>query len=320
MKRLTPALLTLVMFGVVGLLVLAYVAKTMLAVEEAPKGPRTRNVPMAIVDIPAGVEITENHVGQGPLATDELAAMPDVLLANRVIVGRVSKEAIKAAAPFRANQLYQPGEQPQLQVTPGLVAVSVSVGDSVAMVDGMIAPKQYVDVLFTFQGADDERIEGGLTMRLFEGVKVLAVNRNQATGRVLRTDNKVTLELTKVQATMLTLAKDRGEITLTYNPNGPGTGEVALSNADRVTFYELLGMKPPAPEKEPFLTETYKGKERYPNRFTDKGRIMPYYDEQGTAAPRQDRPRIPATTSPVTAEPSPTPAPTAAFPLNNVRS
>lgn len=262
------------MFGVVGVLVAAYVVKNALARTEGPPPITSRNIPMAIADIAAGTVVTENHLGQGPYPSDKLER--DMLLVNRVIVGRVAKDAIKAAQPIRANQLYQPGEQAPLDLAEGMRAVSVSVGESTSMVDGLIKPGQYVDVLFTYQasGNADDRFQGGLTMKLFDGVKILAINRSITQGRVDRQSNHVTLELTEGQSNVIVLAKDRGQLTLTYNPNGKGSGGLALNNADRVTLYEILGLQRPEPGKEPFMTESYRGSGRGTLLFSDKGRRL----------------------------------------------
>jgi pilus assembly protein CpaB len=274
-KRLTPAFLTMVMFGIVGLLVVGYVAKTMLARDTGPQAPTTRNVPMAISDIAAGTLLTENHIGQGPFPVDKLDR--DMLLVNRVIVGRVTKEAIKAAQPIKANQLYQPGELPALDVAEGMRAVTIEVGNGAAMIDGLAKPGSYVDVLFTYQGAVDDRMQGGLTMRLFEGVKILAINRNQQQSRVDRSANHVTLQLTEPQANVIVLAKDRGTLTLTYNPAGQGNGGLAVTNEERVTLYEILGMRPAEAPSEPFLTEVFKGQGRTLNYFNKKGLRLDNY-------------------------------------------
>ena len=267
------------MFGIVGLLVVGYVAKTMLASQvKPPTPPAMRDVPMAVADIAPGTVITENHLGMGKTQRDRLEA--DVLLVNRVIVGRVTKTPIKAATPIKANQLYQPGELPPLEVAKGMRAVSIEVGDGVAMVDGMIKPGQYVDILFTAQGggagANDASFQGGLTMRLFEGVKILAINRNFTQSAVDRGSNHVTLELTEAQTNIVVLARDRGKLTLTYNPtNAVGSGGLALSNSERVTLYEILGLRKQDPTKEPFQTEIFKGNgSRTVNQYDEKGRFL----------------------------------------------
>src|SRR5688572_20704762 len=108
------------MFGVIGLLVAAYVAKSLLAVEEPAPVVATRNVPMPVADIQPGTLITETHVGQGPMLVSELRS--DMLLNNRVIVGRVAKELLKAATPMRAGQLYEPGARPELEIEAGMRA------------------------------------------------------------------------------------------------------------------------------------------------------------------------------------------------------
>ena len=112
-------------------------------------------------------------------------------------------------------------------------AVTVQVGDGSSMVDGMIKPEDHVDVLFTAagggSGTSDATFQGGLTMRLFEGVKILAINRSFTQGPVDRGNNRVTLELTEPQANVITLARDKGKITMTLNPNGKGSGGLALT-------------------------------------------------------------------------------------------
>lgn len=275
MKRLTPAALTVVMFGIIGLLVLGYFAKTLWAQKEKPAAPTLRDVPMAVTDIKPGTVISADHLGMGRADRTKLAS--DVLLANRVIVGRVAREPIKAATPIKAGQLYQPGEQPPLDIPTHMRAVSIEVGDGVAVVDGLIKPGDNVDVLFTAQGGgtnNDNTYQGGLTMRLFEGVKVLAINRNFAQGKVDKGNNHVTLELTVPQSNIIVLAQQRGKITLTYNPNGKGNGGLALSNEERVTLYELLGLVKSDPRIEPFVTEIFRGSKRTQNKFDGKGRLI----------------------------------------------
>lgn len=303
MRRLTPAFLTVVMFGVIGLLVAAYVAKNLLAVEEQPPQVQTLLIPMAAVDIAKGTTVSEVHIGKGPFPVDRLAS--DTLRVERLIVGRVAKEDIKAANPIRANQLYQPGELPPLEIAVGMRAVSVSVDDSTSMVDGLIKPGNHVDVLFTFGtsgGGDDT--EGGITMRLFEGVKIIAINRNLAQSVLARGENRVTLELTEPQANILVLANERGNITLTYNPNGPGTGGLAVNSSERVTLYQILGLTPPTDPVEPFASEIFRGPNRSVQRFSDKGRLIDNYNppqpnnrprlRSNDADPPADRPTPPA--------------------------
>ena len=275
MKRFTPATLTLVMFGILGLLVVGYVAKNLLAVTEKPVTVAMRDIPMAITDIAPGTILTERHLGMGKIPVKDLSR--EMLLTNRVIVGRVVKNPLKAAEPIKANQLYQHGELPHLEMAAGMRAVTVQVNDGASMVDGIIKPGDHVDVLFTAMSggaATDSAFGGGLTMRLFEGVKILAINRSFTQGSVDRGSNHVTLELTEPQANVVVLAHDKGKLTLTYNPNGKGSGGVALSNSERITFYEILGLTRARPPKDPILTEIFRGSARSTLYFDERGRYL----------------------------------------------
>ncbi len=276
MRYLTPARVTFLMLAVVATLVGAYVAKKLFAADEPVAEVRTRNVPMAIADIEPGTEITEAHLGLGPIREENLA--PDILLNNRVIVGRVAKVRIPRATPIQASQLFAPGERPPLAVSPGHRAVSVRLGDSPAVLDGLVRPGQFVDVHLTpSQGGNDERLRGGMTLTLFRGVKVLALNRSSRSGASQRRVNSVTLELTPRQANVLILAQSRGDITLTYNPEGAGSGDVAAENEDRAFLEEILGLEPLPQPPQPFVTETYRGSRRDELRFRDGKRV----DERG---------------------------------------
>lgn len=287
MKRLTPAFVTLLMLVVVGLLIGAYVFKTLMATEESPAVAETRLIPMPTSDLEPGTLITEAHIGQAPVSRD--AMTPDTLISTRVVVGRVVKEKLKAAQPIRSNQLYQPGERPPLDVPSDMRAITVVMGDSGSVVDGLIQPRQYVDVHLTPSNTDDPRLRGGTTMTLFKGVKVLAINRSIATTNVDRGGNSVTLELTPEQANIVILAGTAGELMMSYNPNGKGTGGVTISNADRATLEEILSLKP-LPEPTPaFRTEQFRGGSRAVNTYRD-GQLID--GESGSGSESDSAPSI----------------------------
>lgn len=288
----------MIMLGVVGLLIVAYVAKNLLAVEAKAPPPADDLLPMAVADIAPGTLLTEAHLGRGPYPKSRLE--PDMLRTSRVIVGRYSRVALRSNQPIHANDLLPPGEMPSLKVAEGMRAIAVEVADSTAMVGGMIRPNDYVDVLFTYQGRNDDSLQGGITMRLFEGVRVLAV-KNGGGNRGDR-GNHVTLEVTEPQVNILTLARDRGTITLSYNPNGRGGGGLALSSADRVTLYEILGLKPAEP---PFMTDIYRGSSRATNRFNSDGRLMENNTSGGQDRPQQ---QLPTNSAPAQSYPHSAPA------------
>lgn len=268
MRRLSPALLTMGMLGVVGLLVAAYVGKRLLAREEGPPQDPIVNVPMALTDLTPGTRITEAHVAMG--RSKESKVTRDVVRTSRVLVGRVVKNAITAAQPISTLDLYPPGVDAPLNMeSPDNRAVVVPLGSATAATVG-----QYVDVHFTPSSDPDANVTGGQILTLFKGVKILQMSGSSSGGR----SQTVTLELTREQANIILLAKDRGTLNLVYTPEGKGTGGVAVNDADRATLYQILGYNPkPAPEPEkPFQTELFSGSGRRVHTFRDGMRADDY--------------------------------------------
>ncbi len=280
MKSLTPAKLSLIMFLGVGLLVAGYFAKRMFATAEEPPKAENRTIPMAIADLEPGTIIKASHIGMGYI--DPAKVTPDMLLSNRVVVGRVVKKKILATSAFHAQDLHAPGYRVPLDIEKGMRAVSLNLDDSADMVGGQIGIGEYVDVHMTVDAAtantNMRALAGGLTLTLFKGVKVLAINNNSSDLTSLnRVGNAVTLELTPAQANIIILSKERGKITLSYNPEGKGTGVVGVSDENRATLQEILGLKSPEPPEAPFITEHYNGTGRQAIMFRRVGnRIIRY--------------------------------------------
>lgn len=290
MKLLTPARVTLLMLLVVGGLVAAYVAKNLLAANGTPPKVETRTVPMAISDLKPGTVITEAHLGVARMRVAEFSQHPGMLLENRAIVGRVVKKDIQAGTPITSDQLYQPGEMPPLSVGKGMRAVSVPLKDAVALVDGRIAPGQFVDVHLTpnIDGSNRARFRGGITITLFKGVRVLALSTG---GRSVGqgANSSVTLELTPGQANVMILAATRGDITLSYNPDGPGNGGVGVNREDRATLDEILGLS--VPRDDSVTTENFKGSTRSILKFQHGRRIDDGVTQKQESPGTKQRPR-----------------------------
>ncbi|MEX0702853.1 MAG: Flp pilus assembly protein CpaB [Planctomycetales bacterium] len=305
--RFTPAKVTLLMFAVIGGLIAAYVGKKLLATEEPPVEVRTRNIPSPIANLEPGTVVSAAHLGIATVREDQLE--PDMLLNNRVIVGRIVKKAIQPLHPIRAADLYGPGEFPPLIVEPGSRVVSIALREPVEMVDGLVAPGQYVDVHFTPTNfTNDERFRGGFTMTLFKGVKLLAINRSVRQGGVDQPGTTVTFELTPPQANVILLAREKGTITLSYTSDQrKGDGGVAVASEDRATLEEILGLAPIPEPDPPQYSEIYRGTGRSGLRFRD-GRLddgVPVDDPPGRrpatapAPPGDNGPPAPPPSEPV---------------------
>lgn len=277
--KITPWMLTVAAFLMVAVLAVGFIFKKLTAQEivEAPR-VESRTLPMAVTDVEPGTVITRAHVGRGPWKADADLA-PDTFTDLEGVIGRIAKEKITAAQPLRGSQFYAPGDHPDLKVAEGKRAVTINVGEDTAMVNGLIKPGQYVDVHMTVDDSqtqiDRDRLPGdnSMTLTLFEGVRVVAMNRSYTQSSADRGHN-VTLELDEAQTRVMLLAEQKGSIALTFNPNGPGTGGVAIkSDEDRVTLRQILGIGEPEEEKKPHMIEQYRGGGRGVNYFEGDRRV-----------------------------------------------
>lgn len=273
MKRLSPATLTLLMLLIIGGLVLVYVGKKLLARDEAPPTDQLIDVPMAIADLEPGTKITKAHLAIGKLLQSKLTR--DIVKSDRVLLDRVVKTKIKAAQAISTLDLYAPNDGPPLDISPGMRAVTISLADGTAAVDGLVKPGDYVDIHFVPAWQRDAARNGGMIMTLFKGVRVIALNRSVSSSNeaAARGTNTATLEMTPDHANILLLASKKGQMTLVYTPDGKAENQFALREQDRAYLDEILGLKPIEPKKNeeirPTVTELFSGASRRLQTFKD---------------------------------------------------
>ncbi len=277
--KLTPWMLSVATFGLIGLMVAGYFVKmAFTGPVEQQRRPRTRALPMALAEIPAGTRITRAHVGNGPWKLGEELA-PDTLTRVDSLIGRIARETIPAAKPITSSMFYPPGDFPDLELGPGKRAVVVGISSTTAGIIGLLKKGQYVDVSLTVDrlsaGPNTGRRDAGssgipehlgdaMTATLFRGVKILGI----AGG------GNVTLELDEDQSRIALLAQKKGEIDLIYsNSDGTGAGGIRIesSERDRIFFQEILGLKSTVSQQEkPFKVEYYRGTD-YSDAFFKEG-------------------------------------------------
>jgi pilus assembly protein CpaB len=312
MRRLTPAGVSTMMVVVVGLLVTAYFAKLMRA-EESRSQPtgraptvESRSVPTAAGTLEAGTVITAAHLAMGRVRADALAS--DALVQEPALIGRTVKERIPPGSVIRLGQLFPLGERSLPTVPRGMRAVSIALRRGVAPLVGL-KEGQYVDVYLTPRDdvSNAVRVRGGMTLTLFRGVRLLAATQGASANEA---NDVATLELTPDQAAILILARERGNIALSYNPDGKGDGGIALRDRDRATLDEILGLPPdPTATARPagaFTTEVYKGTTRSTHQFEEQKKTE---NSPATSAPTDLSSKTPLWTrrSPTRAVPLPPP-------------
>ena len=279
-KLLTPAFLMTLLLLTVGSIVAGYFIKKLIARDVAAPVVKRVDVPMAIADLEPGTLITAAHLGKGPVEQGTLDR--DVARTERVLVGRVVKNAIRRAEPVKVSDLYAPGQFPDTKVAPGMQAVSVSMKDGNSALRGVVRPGSRVNVHFTPSRSPDLARTGGLILTLFKGVKILRIDADSAYSTrpgSRGNDNNVTLELTPAQANVVLLAKDKGALSLTSTDEMDNNGGITVSDADRVTLDQILGgtKEPePAKEKPSTVTEVYSGSGRRIQVFKEGKRLDRY--------------------------------------------
>ena len=265
-------MLTVAMFVIIAALAVGFLFKRLFAKEVLPvvqESPRI--VPMLSSAVEAGTRIEASHLGTAPWKGD---LTPDTLLDRNSVIGRIAKDDIVAARPLSASLFYPVGQRPPLDLAPGTRAVSVSLGNSTAMVDGLIGQGSFVDVWITIETDlpyGSQSRPDSLSLKLFDGVKIIAINGSlKGSGR--DSNSVVTMQLDAEQQAIMVAAHQKGNITLTANPEGPGSGglNLQMSESDRITLRQILGIEEPDPKK-PFVTEQVRGNNRTYSQFDDDG-------------------------------------------------
>jgi Flp pilus assembly protein CpaB len=116
MRFLTPTRLLLTIVAALGLFVMLgffSVMRTLDAIEQPQltlqrEGFATRTIPMAATTLKPGTVIRSDDLGSGLWPAREVRG--DMLLSERVIVGKVVQKEIKAATPIHAGSLKRLGE------------------------------------------------------------------------------------------------------------------------------------------------------------------------------------------------------------------
>ena len=269
-------MLTVTTFLIIAALAIGFLFKKLFAQEVKPSlASSSQRVPMLTSAVEAGTRIERGHLGTGPWNPNDLTQ--DTLLNLDSVVGRIAKDDISAAKPLSASLFYPIGQRPPLDLAPGTRAVSVSLRNSTAMVDGLIGQGSFVDVWMTIDANlpyGSRRRRDSLSLKLFDGIKIIAINGSLKGGRRDR-DSVVTMQLDAEQQAIMVAARHKGNITLTANPEGPGSGglNVQMSEADRITLRQILGIEEPD-DKKPFLTEHIRGMRRSVSQFDEEGNLL----------------------------------------------
>lgn len=116
MRLLTPARAMLAIVAMLGVSVIFgffSVMRTLDALEQPQltlqrEGLETRMIPMAVTALKPGMVVRKGDIGKGPWPVREIRG--DVILSERLIVGRVVQKEIKSATPIHAASFKRRGD------------------------------------------------------------------------------------------------------------------------------------------------------------------------------------------------------------------
>ena len=182
--------------------------------------PALTMVPVLLTELQPGSTIKPEYVGEAPMLPSKIAAYHDTILTREALIGRTARQKLAAATVLRLSMFYPFDRKPDVRIPPDLRLASLRITSQPALVGRYLQAGSYVDVLLTESASS----AGDVTVRkLFDGVRVFCVTD------VSTAEFEVLLELTCEQQLALQLAKQRGQLTLTYNPSGPGREGMSLS-------------------------------------------------------------------------------------------
>lgn len=143
----------------------------------------------------------------------------------------------------------------------GLRAITLPV-DQISAVEGLIKPGDLVDIIGIFNLPIDQDTTETTVVNLFEGIKVLAVNRNFSPYRTEEQAETITLALRPDDVKVLTYSLQNGKIRLALRPPQDKTQEPGYSLVTMETLLRRLGRWAPPPVQKEDTVNIYRGSNR----------------------------------------------------------
>ena len=191
-------------------------------------GKATVPVVIAAKDVPKGVMIDRLALGvaRWPVTIQPPGAFGSV----DSVVGRVTRVQVYKGEALTPGRLAPSGVQPTYEVAaaPGLSAYGVRIAD-VASLGGTIQPGSRVDVMIVLRARDDR---GPVAKLFMSNMRVLATRAAPEPTQDRRRISAAiaSIEVTRVQATALSAAAQRGSLQLVLRADGDGDGISAIES------------------------------------------------------------------------------------------
>lgn len=222
---------------------------------------RAVEVVVARIDIPKESTLTINMVETRIVRSASL--QPGDLSSLDSAIGKFAEVDILKGQHINSNMVRSLAVAKYLSqaVPQGMRAVTIPV-DKISAIEGLIKPGDKIDIIGTFVVP----VGGGRTepivITVFEGVRVLATNRNISQYRVSKAADTITVALKPEDVRDLIYILTWGKLTLSLRAPLDTAQEYEYRVANFETLTRKLGIyRLPAPERKSTIIDVFKGPE-----------------------------------------------------------
>ncbi|MBD3264699.1 MAG: Flp pilus assembly protein CpaB [Candidatus Omnitrophica bacterium] len=249
----------------VGLAVIAiimihgYMQRKEKLIQELIRKGQIVEVVVARQDIPAESTMSEDMVSLERVNSKSF--QPGDLTSLQSVVGKIATVDILRGQHINRNMVRSLGNIKYLSqsVPQGMRAITIPV-DKISALEGMLKAGDRVDIVSLFNLPSPGGGSFLSVVNLFEGVKVLATNRNLSPYQVSQKADTVTLALRPEDVKLLTYVMENAKIRLVLRPPNDSSHEEGYSMVTMETLLKKLGRwAPPAPEEAAPTISIYKG-------------------------------------------------------------
>ena len=219
-------------------------------------------VVVARVDIPRETTISKDMITM--VNANKNSLQPGDLTFVDSVIGQFAEVDILKGQHINGNMIRSLGSITFLSqgVPRGMRAITIPV-DKLTAIEGLVKPQDSVDVVGTFQMPSAGNRTTPVVVTVFQGVKILATNRNISPYRISQAIDTVTLALKPEDVKLLTYILNAGRIRLVLRGPLDTSREHGYSAVDFNVLMRKLGMyAPQPPARKPAKIDIYRGLER----------------------------------------------------------
>lgn len=204
-------------------------------------------------DLPRETTITVDMVGRKTVNRNSF--QPGDLTDSQSAIGKFTEVDVLKGQHINSNMVRSLGAIRFLSqgVPQGYRAITIPV-DKISAIEGLIKPGDKIDMIATFNLPGPMGQSELVVMTIFQGVKVLATNRNLSPYQVSKAINTITLALKPADIKVLTYVLETSRIRLVLRPPLDASEEFGYAAVTFQALMQKLGMWQPQPQE--FRQET----------------------------------------------------------------